>query len=168
MFTKLKQPPPEGGNPLSGGITMRKFRILVLGLAFGMVAWIVPMSVAPAFAASGPTPLASQAQQQPGTPGMVPQQQAPEQQPQREQRQQQQMEQQEQAQQQQSQQRLLLTGKVLQRGHHYLFHDADSNTFFRISNPSKVKRYKGKTIKVVCTVDQSGRTIHISRVERAS
>lgn len=144
---------------------MRKFRILSLGMVLGLLAWIAPVSVAPAFAGSTTAALSSQTtQQQPSTPGAVPGQE-------REQEQQQEMEQQEQAQQQQQnqqKQQLLLTGKILKRGSHYVFQDHDSNTTFRITNASKAKRYTGATVKVVCTVNPAAQTIHISKIERAS
>lgn len=119
-----------------------------------------------------PARTAVQTQQAPpSSPGMSPgqeprqQQQAPGQQ---------QMEQEQQAQEQQAQQanqqhpQVLLTGKIMKHGKHYVFHDQDSNTNFRITNSRKAKKYSGQDVKVQGTVNQTAQTIHITKIARAS
>ncbi len=140
---------------------MKRFRLLGLGMALGMLAWLMPMGAAPALAA-GPG-LQVPRQQAPSTPGTLPQQQPQPQQPMG-------PEEQQQAQQQQQQQqpKQVFTGKIEQQGKHLMFVDKSSNTTYKISNKRKAKKYAGEDVRIVGTLNPSNNSIHISKIQRAS
>ena len=143
---------------------MKKFRLLAVGLAFGLIAWLAPFNAASIHA----TGLAGQQSQSPQEPGGVnsqsqaPQEQQRQQQEEEQQEQQRQLDQQAQPQTQKPQ--LLLTGKVIRQKGHFMFLSSDTHTAFRISNPSKVKKYNGEMVKVEGTVNAKSHKIHVSKV----
>ncbi|HEX5483439.1 MAG TPA: hypothetical protein VFZ08_12515 [Terriglobia bacterium] len=151
---------------------MKKFTLITLTAALALLVGIIPLSGAPAFAGSSPSP-SWQAGQQPGTPGTFPQQTQPQpQQQERQQReQQQQMEQQQQqeAQQQQNSKKLhMMTGTIEQHGKHYVFVDESTSATYKIANQSKVKHFKGEKVKIVGKVNTAKNTIHVAGIQRVS
>src|SRR5579871_3075862 len=145
---------------------MKRFRLLGLGMALGMFAWLLPSGAAPALAASPVTGLQVPGQQAPSTPGTVPQQQPQTQQPMGPEEQQQ-IEQQ-QAQQQQQQPQQVFTGKIEQQGKRLMFVDKSSHATYKISNKRKAKKYAGEEVRIVGTLNPSNNSIHISKIQRAS
>jgi hypothetical protein len=146
---------------------MKRFRLLGLGMALGMFAWLVPSGTAPALATSSVTGLQVPGQQAPSTPGTVPQQQPQTQQPMGPEEQQQ-IEQQQAQQQQQQQPKQVFTGKIEQQGKHLMFVDKNNNATYKISNKRKAKKYAGEDVRIVGTLNPSDNSIHISKIQRAS
>ncbi len=144
----------------------KRLRLLPAIVALALAAWFMPGSATPAQAASA----MQTAQQQPNGPGAEP---AP-------QRQQRQLEHQEDMQQespetQQSQTgqnaaktQLILNGKIYSARGHYMFRSNDTGTAFRVSNPAKVRRYKGENVRIEARVNQKSHSIHVSKVERTN
>lgn len=146
-----------------------KTRLLALGVAAGVIAWCVPFAVIPVQAA----PLATEAVQQSAQPAEAPNSQsgAEQQQQQRAQEQEEQQAQQSETNQQSErsqQQQIELTGKVTQQNGHYMFLNSDTNQALRVSNPSKVKKYNGETVKVEGTVNPKSHKLHVSKVAPAT
>jgi hypothetical protein len=58
----------------------------------------------------------------------------------------------------------VLAGKILLRHGHYVFYNTDTHSVFRVMNPTKVKPYKGDTVKVQGKVNAQRRTIFITKI----
>jgi hypothetical protein len=59
---------------------------------------------------------------------------------------------------------LVLSGKILIEHGHYVFYNLDTKSTFRIANPSKVKRYKGDTVKVEGRFLASTHHLYITKI----
>lgn len=147
---------------------LNRFRLIALGLAFGVAICLAPLSM-PAFSTS-PGALRSaqgvEQQQQPTSPSTGSQQQ--QQQMQQEQQQMQKMGQQQQGGQTAHQGKTqVMTGRILMHGGQYVFEN-NTNAKLTITNPKKAKKYNGDSVKVKGTVNEQAQTIHIAKIKRVS
>lgn len=59
------------------------------------------------------------------------------------------------------------TGTVAKSGDLYILRDDSTNTSFRLDDQESARKYDGKRVKVIGTLDLSTRTIHVEAIEVA-
>jgi hypothetical protein len=61
-------------------------------------------------------------------------------------------------------QQLVLSGKILVEHGHYVFYNLDTKSTFRVANPSKVKPFKGDTVKIQGRIVASTHHLYVTKI----